>query len=434
MTDLDKWFRSTSVPNTYFAVGAAQPFYLAYHEMNNVALSKQFGNLCISWMTTLNAPTPSPQRSGRRTGKFRIGIASGHIRDHSVWIAVSKGWTTRIDRKKFEIYLFSLNSQVDKETEKAKQDADFFDGQVKGVLDWIDSIQRSNLDALIYPAIGMDALTYQLASLRLAPLQANSWGHPETSGLSTIDYYFSGDAFEPPDADNNYSEKLVRLPNFGAHVEPLEPKMKDPDLDALNLPKGVPLLLCPGTPFKYTPYSDWVWVEIAKGLAARGGRLVFFASSRGSMYISLIARFRRAFKAAAMVFESHVCVCPVLDRQRFYGLMQKSTLLLDTLGFSGFNTALQSLECGLPVLAYEGKFMRGRLASGIMRNMGMHDLVATSPEDFINKAVDLALDERKLKKLRSEIPKRRKALFRDDSPIRAFEDFLEREISKQRAG
>jgi predicted O-linked N-acetylglucosamine transferase (SPINDLY family) len=291
------------------------------------------------------------------------------------------------------------------------------------------------LDILIYPGIGMDALGYQLAALRLAPLQAASWGHPETTGLPTMDYYLSGDAFEPADAELNYSEKLIRLPKFGAYVEPLEPKIKDVDRSDLGLPKGVPLLLCPGTPFKYMPAHDWVWIEIAKGLSASsGGKLVFFASSRGSMHIKLITRLRNSFAAHGVDFDSTACIIPLLDRSRFFSLMQKSTLLLDTLGFSGFNTALQGLECGLPVLAYEGKFMRGRLASGIMRSMGMPELVATSPQEFIQKAVELAADNRKLKKLRSDIPKRRKALFRDETSVRALEDFLETEIRKKRAG
>jgi predicted O-linked N-acetylglucosamine transferase (SPINDLY family) len=74
------------------------------------------------------------------------------------------------------------------------------------------------------------------------------------------------------------------------------------------------------------------------------------------------------------------------------------------------------------------------LASGIMRSMGMPELVATSPQEFIQKAVELAADNRKLKKLRSDIPKRRKALFRDETSVRALEDFLETEIRKKRAG
>ena len=65
-------------------------------------------------------------------------------------------------------------------------------------------------------------------------------------------------------------------------------------------------------------------------------------------------------------------------------------------------------------------FMRGRLASAIMRKMNLPDLVATSHQEFIQKAIDLASDGKRLKKLRSEIPKRIKPLFRDDSSVVAL--------------
>jgi predicted O-linked N-acetylglucosamine transferase (SPINDLY family) len=435
LAELNDWFKSTANPGAYQAVGATQPFFIAYHELNNRDVLTRYGQLCASWMTSLKAAPQVARQPIARTAKMRIGIASAHVRDHSVWIAIAKGWASRIDRKKFEIYVFSLSAQSDKETLEVKRNADFFDGEIKSVEGWIDSIKKSNLDILIYPGIGMDALSYQLAALRLAPIQAASWGHPETSGLPEMDHYFSGDALEPADAQANYSENLVRLPNFGAFVEPLQPKVKDVDRRELGLPKDVPLLLCPGTPFKYMPSHDWVWIEIAKGLqATSNGRLVFFASSRGSMHITLLTRLRKAFSSAGVDFDTQVCVIPMLDRARFFSLMQKSTLLLDTLGFSGFNTALQGLECGLPVLAYEGKFMRGRLASAIMRKMAMPELVATSHQEFVQKAIEFAADPKRLKKIRYDIPKRLKSLFRDDSSIRALEVFVETEIRKKRAG
>jgi protein O-GlcNAc transferase len=436
LAELNDWFKKTANPLAYQAVGATQPFFIAYQEFNNRELLVQHGQLCALWMASLQSVAPlAPKQLIPRSGKMRVGIACAHIRDHSVWIAIAKGWASRIDRKKFELHIFSLNPHADRETFEAKRIADVFDGAFKNVEGWIDTIKKSELDFLIYPGIGMESLSYQLASLRLAPLQAASWGHPETSGLPTLDYYFSGDCLEATDAQLNYSEKLVRLPNFGAYVEPLEPMAENVSRAELRLPNEVPLLLCPGTPFKYMPAHDWIWIEIAKRLKRNtDGRLVFFGSNRGPIHKALISRLRKAFSGAGVDFDSHVCVIPVLNRARFFSLMQKSTLLLDTLGFSGFNTALQALECGLPVLAYEGKFMRGRLASAIMRKMDMPELVATSHQEFIQKAIEFAADPKRLKKIRSDIPKRVKSLFRDDSSIRALEAFLETEIRKQRAG
>lgn len=100
--------------------------------------------------------------------------------------------------------------------------------------------------------------------------------------------------------------------------------------------------------------------------------------------------------------------------------MQQSALMLDTLGFSGFNTGLQAIECGLPVLAREGDFMRGRLASGLMRRIGLPELVASSDEEFIDRAVQLAADDSKRKALRHQITNRRQILYHDLEPVRAL--------------
>ena len=38
-----------------------------------------------------------------------------------------------------------------------------------------------------------------------------AWGHPETSGLPTIDYFLTSALMEPEDGDDHYTERLVRL-------------------------------------------------------------------------------------------------------------------------------------------------------------------------------------------------------------------------------
>jgi len=68
--------------------------------------------------------------------------------------------------------------------------------------------------------------------------------------------------------------------------------------------------------------------------------------------------------------------------------------------------------------------MRGRLASGILRQLGLSELVATTKEEFIQKAIELVGDSRRLKQMRAEIVKRRDVLFRDLTPVRALEQHL----------
>ncbi len=446
LEEVEAWYRrSEEVKEPFRAVGILQPFYIAYQPFGNRELLSRYGALCTLWMTTV--PTDVFGAGGRfRTGganrapgKLRIGIVSAHIHQHSVWNAITRGWVYNIDRTQFEIHIFKLDITSDQETEKARGAVAHFHDQPKTLPGWIQAIGNQDLDVIIYPEIGMHPLTLQLACLRLAPVQAASWGHPETTGLPTMDLYLSADAFEPVNASENYCEELVRLPNLGVYVEPLAPEISKPGLESLNLPGNEPLLLCPGAPFKYSPLYDEVWVQIAKRLPKKtfqrgsGGRLVFFRSGSDMVDRILERRLRAAFERADVAFDERVCIVPRLDRSRFFGLMRKSALMLDTLGFSGFNTALQAIECDLPVLAFEGEFMRGRLASAIMRRLDLPELVATTTEDFVEKALDLAGDAGRRKKIRGKIIARRNVLFHDIAPVLALEHCLTDAVARSRA-
>ncbi len=445
IAEITAWYRKgpDRVKEPYKALSVVQPFSLAYQPFNNRELLTRYGQLCVDWMATLPvegddfASTPATAQHTAAGARIRLGIVSPHIKEHSVWNAITKGWVYHLDRGKFEIHLFQLNRDSDVETHAARDVVAGVESRPTSVEGWARAIRQCNLDVLIYPSVGMDPLTQQLAALRLAPLQATTWGHPETTGFATMDLYLSGEFLEPENAADNYSERLVRLPNFGVYVEPLAPPDVPLDVDALGLPTDEPLLLCPGTPFKYSPYFDDVWVKIAHALRKRlfgpsRGRLVFFRSRVAAMDRALEARLRAAFARAGTNFDAHVSIIQTLDRPRYYALMRRSALLLDTLGFSGFNTAIQAIECGLPVLAYEGEFMRGRLASGLLRRLDLPELVATTPRQFIDRAVDLARDAGNRDKLRAAMVRRRPLLFNDLSAIRALEDCLVRELAKAR--
>ena len=77
--------------------------------------------------------------------------------------------------------------------------------------------------------------------------------------------------------------------------------------------------------------------------------------------------------------------------------------------------------------------MRGRLASAIMRQLDLPELVAGSPDEFIEKAVDLANNARARKRLRSQIIARRDTLYYDTAPLRALEEHLAAAAAKNRA-
>ena len=422
LDNLSDWLNTHTTNEAYRSVGSYLPFYLAYQEENNRDLLSRFGGLCSQtmerWRTRQGLPPPA--RAANRV--IRLGIVSAQIYNHSVWVAIVKGWFQHLDQKHFELHVFSLCPTQDEETRWAKSRSASFEHGKKEVRQWAESILGKKLDAVIYPEIGMDPMTVKLASMRLAPIQIGTWGHPETTGLPTIDYYLSAEDFEPPGAQANYTEQLVPLPRLGCCYTPMPIHPVEPDLAGLGLVQHVPVLICPGSPFKYTPRHDRVFTDIARRLGQC--QFVFFTHQISTLSSKLRQRLESAFTGAGLDFNDFIVFIPWQDKQAFYGLMKRADVFLDTIGFSGFNTAIQALECGLPIVTRDGRFMRGRLASGILRRMGLAELVAQSDDDYINLVVQLVQDSDYQQHIRERIEANRDSLYGDLASVRALEDFL----------
>lgn len=421
---LDEWFAANPDVPGHTAVGAQQPFALAYLDQNNRDLLQRYGRLCARLMGQWFArqSIPCNAAAGRDSGLIRVGIVSQYFRNHSVWNALVRGWFDQLDRKRFALFAFCLGVDEDSETLFAKSRAAQFMRGPKELPQWVEAIARQRPEVLIFPEIGMDPLTLRLASMRLAPVQIATWGHPETTGLPTIDYYLSASGLEPENAQTHYTERLIKLPALGCYVERAQVEPEVPELGGWGIGMTVPLLICAGTPFKYAPQHDWIFPQIAGRLGRC--RFVFFRHWTPGLTERLEQRLRRAFDIAGVEFDEHVTFIPWQSKSAFYGLMQRADIILDTIGFSGFNTALQAVECGLPIVTVEGRFLRGRLASGILRHIGLHELVANSVDDYVAIASKLIEDTGFNTAVRSRLLSQRNSLYRDATPIRALEDLL----------
>jgi predicted O-linked N-acetylglucosamine transferase (SPINDLY family) len=417
-------------------VGSYLPFMLAYREENHRALLAAYGATCVRMMSRWQTRQHwAGQGSARRPAraKLRIGIASPFFSSHSVWHALLKGWVNSIDRERFELVAFHLSASEDHETEVARAKVSAFHGGKRSIEAWPETIAMAQLDALIYGSIGMDQLSSQLACLRLAPVQATTWGHPETSGLPTLDFYLSAALLEPAGAQEAYSEKLVLLDNLGVYYEPTA---SDPsqaiDLAQLGIDDGRPILICPGSPFKYAAIHDSMLVDLA--LRLPGAQLVFFRSQFKSLSAAFEQRLAQRFEEAGLTLAEHCCFVPWMDTSSFHSLMRRADVFVDTVGFSGFNTASQAIECGLPVATVDGAFMRGRLASGILKRLDLEDLIVATPDALVGLVARLVEDHAFAQSMRALIEARRARLFRDQSATRALETFLERATAGQRTG
>lgn len=430
LTKLQKFITAQRLDEAVEAVGKSQPYYLAYFEIDNKYLLEKYGEICCRVMKhwqekNLIATVNSVTKRGVGE-RIKVGIVSAHIRYHSVWNAFLKGVVKNLDSEKFEVHIFSFNNEVDNETELAKTTAKFFTAGERGLAQWANKIRNSEIDIAFYPEIGMHPQTLKLASMRLAPVQVCSWGHPETSGLPTMDYYISSELLETPGSDKFYTEKLIKLPSLGLYYEPLSLESSDVDFIQMGINPNTPKLLCLGVPNKFSPLHDWVFIEIIKRLG--DCQLIFMNDEKGASEI-LERRLRTRAEDAEIIFDRHVVFVPNQSRQGFSALMKSADVLLDTLGFSGFNTAMHAIGCGLPVITREGKFMRTRHASAILRKLGIEELITKTETEYIDLVEKLVLDRKFLHNIQCKIKDKENYLYRNENAIRALEDFFESVIS-----
>lgn len=403
--------------------GEHLPFYLAYQGEDDRPLQERFGGLFARVMAAGYPDHASRPPMPPVDGPIRIGMVSGFFRSHSVW-KLFGGWVREMDRRRFKLHGYSTALRHDAETPRAKAAFDVFVETSNSFEALAGTIRAHNLHVLLFPEIGMDQASARLAALRLAPIQAASWGHPETSGLPTIDYFLSSELMEPPAAEGFYRETLVRLPNLSIHYAPLDVIPAAPDLGSLGVRPTAVKYLCCQSLYKYLPRNDDVYPRIAT--AVPDAQFLFIQHHAAPEVTALTQRrLQAAFAARGLDAARHVVFVPSLDAAHYAGLNTASDIYLDSLEWSGGNTTLEAAAAGLPIVTLPGRLMRGRHSAAILARMGISETVARDKDDYVALAVRLGQDADWRQQMADKVVANRDKLYRDTTPVRALETLIE---------
>jgi predicted O-linked N-acetylglucosamine transferase (SPINDLY family) len=405
------------------AIGARHPFLLAYQGSNDRALQQIYGEMIgkVIARRFSPAPLPPPPAPGE---PIRVGIVSSFFYRHSNWKIPIKGWISQLDRSRFYVTGYHLGAIHDEQTDAAARLCDRFVHRTLDTDGWRREILADAPHALIYPGLLMDVSSLQLAAQRLASVQCNSWGHPETSGLSTVDYFLSSDLMEPPDAQACYTEKLVRLPNLSIYYEPVAAEPVSVTREGLGLRAGATAFWSAQSLFKYLPQYDDVFVRIAQAV---GDCQFVFLRHFGAPRVTQLVRERleRAFSAAGMRAEHHCVFLNRMSQSQFAAAAGLCDVFLDSIGWSGCNSALECLPQALPIVTFEGPTMRGRHSAAILRMIDVTDTIAATVDDYVAIATRLGQDTQFRQTMSSRMAENRHRLYEDRAPVIALENFLE---------
>jgi|GEM_PF-543410 len=414
------------------AVGSNQPFYLTYQGQCDRQLQSRYGSLIQQLMASRypqwNKPLAIPRLESDQ--KIRIGFASGFFNHHSVWKILLQGWVENLDRSEFELFGYFTGSQRDEQTVRAAKAFDRFEHDFLTVEQWAAKIAEDDLHVLIYPEFGMDTVAVQLGCLRLAPVQIASWGHPETSGLPTIDYFLSSDLMESSKGESHYSEQLVRLPNLGVcyrliDIPPETVTRKDIGLEVNDI-----MFWCCQSLYKYLPQHDDIFPRIAKELV--NAKFAFIQLTSELSTDIFRQRLADAFQKFNLDYRDYCLFLPRLSHSAYAGTTALADVYLDNLEWSGGNTTLESTAYNLPIVTLPGALMRGRHSTAILKMMGVEETIAQDKNDYIQIAVRLGKDANYRQQIARKIAEGKHKCYGDLEPVRALENFLLEVVNKPR--
>nr|MDJ0727591.1 tetratricopeptide repeat protein [Prochloraceae cyanobacterium] len=420
--------------NALIAVCSLTNFYLNYQGKNDTAIQKKYGKF-IHQVMAANYPDlvkPLPMPSLADGEKIRVGYISGCFRNHSV-SKLFLGWLENHDRQKFEIYCYYPHDSVDNITTRYKLASNsfvqkqIFSEQVDPELKlFCEQIIADRLHVLVFFDIGQLPTVSGMAGLRLAPIQCQTWAHPITSGIPTIDYFLSGDLMEPENGQSHYSETLIRLPNVGVFfTKPNLPENRKQRSD-FKLPEDAILYLCCQIVLKYLPQYDYIFAAIAAEVP--NAKFVFLSRSEAEVMDRFKARLQKAFAQFSLDSEEYCIVLPKLNFTDYLNLNLLSDIFLDSFAWSGGVTTMEAIACNLPVVTCPGEFMRGRHAYGILQMLGVTETIAQNEQEYIEIAIRLAKNPDLRNNIRQQIANHHSRLYNDLTCIRAVEDFYQRVV------
>lgn len=363
---------------------------------------------------------PIPLRATGR--KRRVGVVSGYFRRHSNWKIPIKGWVDTLNRSKFNLFGYYTDTLADDCTGDARRLFPSFREGFHPLEKWMEWISKDELDVLLFPEVGMDMMTARLAALRLAPVQCASWGHPSTTGLPTIDYFLSSELMEPEGAAAHYTEKLVLLPNLSVVCEPVAGLPSPKGRVDFGLGEKDVVYWCCQSTRKYLPRYDDVFARIA--LQVPQARFVFVSQPSAGEAV-FRRRLQAAFERVGLRVEAHCTLLPILSAVDFAAVSRLSDVFLDAIGWSGCNSTLEAIEFNLPIVTLPGDTMRSRHSAAICKRMAVDECVASSVDEYVERAVELGRNEGKRHELRAKIRANKGRLYRDGEVARALETFLE---------
>jgi protein O-GlcNAc transferase len=330
--------------------------------------------------------------------RLRIGYVSPDFRWHSVAFFVEP-LLREHDRQAVEVFCYSEVMRPDSATAHLRGLADHWLATV-GLSDeaLAERIRTDGIDILVDLAGHTGRNRLPVFARKPAPVQVTWLGYPNTTGLDAVDYRLVDAVTDPAgEADAWASETLVRLEGgflcYGGLKGAPEPAAPP------CLKSGTVTFGSFNNPTKVSAATFDAWATLLARLPQARLLLKGKQFADGAARALFLARLGQRGVAAERV----ELLAWLPDSAAHLALYHRVDIALDPFPYNGTTTTCEALWMGVPVVTLRGDRHAGRVGASLLGQIGLTDVIASSVEDYVEIALTLAGNPRRLDDLRRSL-------------------------------
>ncbi len=382
------------------------------HLFNNLGLQKQSVNPSYFWYLE-----DDPQKDLKRAKKYykenflvktldikpkknkkiKIGYFTSNFCSHSSMVLLCRVIELH-NKDKFEVFAYDFGKHdSDEYTERVKKSVDIF-RYINNLsdIDIVNLAKNDNLD------IAIDLMGYtennraRIFSHRVAPIQIEHLDYPGTTGNDSIDYLIADRTLIRPEEEINYTEKIIRMPHAR---QPLDDTLLQSNnifrRSDFGLNENAFVFCCFSNSHKIQYKEFKIWMNLLSRVD--NSCLWLKESNPISKSNLLIAAEDLGIENNRLIFSKKISIRDHMSRQSC------ADLALDTFNFSSGVMTQLALKTGLPLITMPGNTMASRLATSILNELGLNELICENLNSYEEKAYYIATNKKYLLLLKEKI-------------------------------
>lgn len=395
--------------------------------LQHLGLSHRYANDLAPAITSASDRRNAPIGQNRR---LRIGYISSDLRAHAVGYLMANLFEAH-DPNAIEVFIYYCGIPSDDGINRRIKAAAEHWADIRTISDdeAAAQIAADEIDILIDVNGHTRDARLGIFARRPSPIQVNWLGYPGSMGTPYHQYIIGDDWVIPADHEIYYSERVLRLPCYQPNDRKRIVDETPPQRSEHGLPEDAFVFCCFNAAHKVTRFSFERWMAILNQVPNSIIWLLDYNTETNT-------RLRAAAETYG-VSGDRLIFAKKTPNPRHLARYPLADLFLDTAPYGAHTTASDALWMGVPVLTYMGRSFASRVCGSLVRAAGAPELITTSPEAFIARAVAFATTDRLgLQELRRRLIANRDActLFDIDGLARSLEALYAQMADEHRAG